>query len=337
MKRTTGSQSARFGVPITVLAGVAALAGPADSAFATFPGEPGPIAFQRLASFEKELSAEIFQVDAGGGAVEQLTSLPGGSFAPDFSPDGSRLVFEQQASKKAARAIYTMNADGSQPVRLTFDCVAPKCLGDDAAAWTAAGEILFQRGLSPVKRGEFPRAIDLMIMKADGSSPRVLRRFLPNRDDRQPDQAQASPDGRSIAVTLVNTTAKPKLGSSIFLLDADGGNLRQITPPRLNAGNPDWSPDGKRIVFNSSFEVQGPANIYSVRPNGTKLRLLHRSRRNQAAFDPVWSPDGRRIACVRYTGGRFTQIWAMKPNGTGLRKLTHGRGFALRPDWGARP
>ena len=50
------------------------------------------------------------------------------------------------------------------------------------------------------------------------------------------------------------------------MLDADGSNLRRITPLRLNAGNPDWSPNGKRIVFNSSYEGQAAVEIYTVRP-----------------------------------------------------------------------
>jgi WD40-like Beta Propeller Repeat len=57
---------------------------------------------------------------------------------------------------------------------------------------------------------------------------------------------------------------------------------------RLNAGNPEWSPDGKRIVFNSGFDGQGPANIYTFRPNGSGLRLVLRARRNRADFEPVW-------------------------------------------------
>jgi Tol biopolymer transport system component len=42
-----------------------------------------------------------------------------------------------------------------------------------------------------------------------------------------------------------------------------------LTPLRLSAGSPDWSPDGKRIVFNSSYEGQAAVEIYTVRPDGT--------------------------------------------------------------------
>ena len=121
------------------------------------------------------------------------------------------------------------------------------------------------------------------------------------------------------------------------MLDADGGNLRRITPKRLNAGNPDWSPDGKRIAFNSSYEAQAAVEIYTVRPNGKGLRRVRRNPERTFSWAPVWSPDGKRIAMVHHTFETVPHIWTMKRDGTGLRQVTRGPKPDFRPDWGATP
>ena len=96
---------------------------------------------------------------------------------------------------------------------------------------------------------------------------------------KEPHDAQWSPDGARIAVNIVNIKAKPRNGSAIYVLDADGSDFRRITPLRLNAGSPDWSPDGKRIVFNSSYEAQSAVEIYTVRPDGSGVKRVRKGQR----------------------------------------------------------
>jgi Tol biopolymer transport system component len=131
----------------------------------------------------------------------------------------------------------------------------------------------------------------------------------------------------------MDNSGRGKLGTAIVVLDADGTRLRRVTPRRLNAGNPDWSPDGERIVFNSSFEGQGAPEIYTVRPDGIGLRRVRRERRSYS-FEPVWSPDGTRIAMVHGDLGTAPKIWTMRPDGGDLRQITFGPRLDLRPDWG---
>jgi hypothetical protein len=76
---------------IIAAAAVAALAAPA-AAVATFPGEPGPIAFQRVVDMKKG-TGQIFSVDSAGGSPTRLTNFAGGAGTPEFSPDGSRIAF----------------------------------------------------------------------------------------------------------------------------------------------------------------------------------------------------------------------------------------------------
>jgi Tol biopolymer transport system component len=321
----------RLGGLVIAVAAAAAVAGAAPAAEATFPGEPGPIAFTRLVDREQGID-QIFSVDPAGGRPQRLTSFAGGAKQPEFSPDGSHIAFY----RPRPNTIFTMGADGSAPTRVTPRCRVPRCLGNQDPAWTPTGALLFTRALGPVM-ADFAAEVDLMRVGADGSALAVVRRFIKRRDGGEPiHDPQVSPDGRSIAVTLMDNSGRGKLQTAIFVLDADGGNLRRVTPTRLNAGNPDWSPDGERIVFNSSFEGQGPVEIYTVHPDGTGLRRVRPEPRRSYSFEPVWSPDGTRIATVHGTFDTVPKIWTMRSDGSDLRQITRGPRLDLRPDWGTR-
>jgi TolB protein len=333
VKGLIATRRPRLGVPMIVVAATAGVAGAAPTAEATFPGERGPIAFQRIVNPMSEESSQIFSVTRPGAKARRLTS-GGNVFSPDYSPDGRRIAFERRGM--GPDTIFTMGAGGAAPVRVTA-CAAAPCLGSSDPAWSPDGNrLVFERAFGPIVK-DTAAGLDLVTANADGTDEQLLLHFRSREAQRQePHNAQWSPDGTRIAVTILNTTKKPRNGSAIYVLDADGSNLRRITPMRLNAGNPDWSPNGKRIVFNSSYEGQAAVEIYTVRPDGSRLRRLRREGNRSYSFEPVWSPDGERIALAHGTFDTVPHIWTMKPNGKGLRQLTSGRKPDVRPDWGTR-
>lgn len=75
---------------------------------------------------------------------------------------------------------------------------------------------------------------------------------------------------------------------SIYLSDIDGSDRVEITQPDLEASAPAWSPDGRRLAF----ESQANDSIYLVNSDGTGLIRLTQSGK---AYSPEWSPDGRSI------------------------------------------
>jgi Tol biopolymer transport system component len=305
----------------------------ATPAPATFSGPRGPIVFQRITDPRDEASGRLFRIGPNGGPLRPLTGLR--SFFPDYSPDGRRIAFHRGFLDGSPDAIFTMSADGSDRVRLPTGCTG-ECLADDAPAWSPSGRrIVFERAFGPIVNDNASE-VDLVVARADGSGAHVIRRFRITVGGREVHSPQWSPDGRHLAVTVLNTTARPRLASAIYVLDADGGNLRRVTPLRLNAGNPDWSPNGKRIVFNSSYEAQAAVEIYTVRPNGRGLQRLRHEPRGSYSFDPVWSPDGRRIAFVHGRGRGLPHIWTMRRDGGHLLQVTGGPRPDFSPDWGER-
>ena len=131
-------------------------------------------------------------------------------------------------------------------------------------------------------------------------------------------------DGAQLLFTSVRD-GKPNL----YLVDAEGGNERQLTREGGSLGA--WSPDGKRIVFTS--ERSGNADLYVMDADGSHVQRLTSTtpdRENQAA----WSPDGKKILFHRHTDAPPSdQLFLMDPDGTHEVHLTNEGSFSGDPAW----
>jgi TolB protein len=119
-----------------------------------------------------------------------------------------------------------------------------------------------------------------------------------------------SPDGTRVA--FVRDTGRNTYNQDIFVLDADGANVKNLTnTPSAIEDHPAWSPDGSTIAFYSVEEAGGP-NVHGLILNpeirlmaadGTNVRkLIHAPVSTQ----PVWSPDGRKVAFTSEDQSRGT-------------------------------
>ena len=141
------------------------------------------------------------------------------------------------------------------------------------------------------------------VMKVDGSKKRRLTDRLTTTDPAW------SPNGRQIAFTRNEDVGEYTTftDDDVFLMDADGGNLRQLTPEvdGSSSSQPAWSPDGRRIAY-----VRGPSRasaVVAATPlafgelvvmdvdGGTTTRLT----KSEPDAAPAWSPDGQEIVFVR--------------------------------------
>jgi Tol biopolymer transport system component len=318
------------------VAATAALAVPLPPARATYAGRRGPIVFERQLNPKDDGSTQLFSLSLGTGRVRQLTHLHGGAFDPDYSPDGRQIAFDHRFENGSPDAAFTVGFNGSNPTRIPIAC-PDQCLGIDEPNWTRSGDqIAFGRALGPIVKGN-ASSLDLATAGLNGAGDRVIRTFGLAATGTEPHGAAWSPNGRLLALTLVNTTKKPANASAIYLVDTSGKIVRRLTPPRLDAGNPDWAPNGERIVFNSFYEGQSESELYTIRPNGSGMHRLLREPKNNYAFDPVWSPDGGRIAFVDASRTKLPHIWSIGADGKNARQETHGNLVDLSPDWGTAP
>jgi Tol biopolymer transport system component len=328
----------RFAIVLSAAAvGVIALG--TQMASATFPGTDGRIAFN--AFVEETESVEIFTANPNGGDVQQLTSNPNVfSDFPDWSPDGQRIAFQRERTDVDAPVqIYVMNADGSDVTQLTrgpgfhgYPAWSP-----DAASLAIAADW-----------GEHPALQGIWIIPASdpgGVTRQEARRLttLPADFRGEDVEPQFSPDGSSIVFTRFKSARK----SAIHRVGIDGTGLERLTPWKLNASDPDWSPNGKKITFDSGDfggETDGGGNIHVMRADGSgrkKLTDHPRVRKGdgepfKVANNPVWSPSGTRIMFTRFLPER-TKLVAMRPNGSHKHVVLDRPRFTNKVDWGTHP
>ena len=129
-----------------------------------------------------------------------------------------------------------------------------------------------------------------------------------------------SPDGERLA--FVREAGR---NADVYVADADGRNARRLTRARGGDVTPAWSPDGTRIAFASNRA--GLYRIYTMAADGTDVRLVAAKRQRGDSFVPAWSPDGRLIA---FSSSAWTpenpELYSIRPNGTGLQRLTRTSG-----------
>jgi TolB protein len=128
---------------------------------------------------------------------------------------------------------------------------------------------------------------------------------------------------------------------AIYTANADGSNRQLVVRGVADQAGFSWSPDGQQLAFTGGHERE--EEIFVVNVDGSGLTQLTHSPadRERTNFDwsdnPVWSPDGKLIA---YNGERVetdeegSQIFLMRSDGSGRRKLTHiSAGYVFYPAW----
>ena len=114
----------------------------------------------------------------------------------------------------------------------------------------------------------------------------------------------------------------------------DGTDVRAVTTGSGNAGFPSWSPDGTQIVYRFWTDNEAGEGLRVVVVATGKSSVL------TTEYDtlPVWSPRGDQIAFTRYASDeRFLydefDIYSIRPDGTGLRRLTDSEGNDAHSFW----
>lgn len=224
--------------------------------------------------------------------------------------------------------VYTVDPGGSNQVRLTTDERSA------SPVWSPDGKkIAFA---SSRDRSDYGN--EIYTMNADGSDVRRLTNHPP-RNDYQP---KWSPDGKKIVFISSRVEPEPDNCSSapagcnfeIYAVNADGTGETRLTNSAGIDRNPTWSPDGKRVVFESKRD--GNYEIYAVNADGTGITRLTNDPRNDR--NPQWSPLGDEIAFDRETPvspySYVAHVNTVNPDGSGVQELSlPGSYTETEPTW----
>jgi TolB protein len=332
---TTSGLAALFSASLLL----AVLAVFAASATGERAATPARIVFQS----DRNGPYDLYSMSTDGSDVRRLTnsgprSTVGtkherGAIRPRWSPDGTRIAYTQIDYGAQLDRLVIATSAGATVARLRAHTAN--------GAWSPDGKTLALTCV-PSANASDPDAYEQLCL-ASGIG-RGVTAFVDLGQTTQP--PTWSPDGMAIAASGFRSSEPALLDDQPVL-----GRVPRKQPSSLDSyemdvavgGMPDWSPDGRSIVYASGWDPTSGSHeanpeIYIVHvdrfgaPTERPVRLTHHPGPD---LHPAWSPDGGKIVFARKTGPANFDIFVMDADGSNLARLTRSpRGVLnVAPDW----
>lgn len=198
---------------------------------------------------------EIWIIDSTGKNERFITS----GFLPAWSPDGRKLAITRPHANRR-RQIWIIGVDGKGGKQLTSEglnhCPTFSPKGDKIAYWSGDA-----RGFGQV-----------WVMRSDGTQRRQLTH--PRKNEYTPDGSSANAPAWLFSKRIAYWSGIERRYGQIWTMDPDGSNQKQLTnePAPAVSDNPTWSPDGKRILFDTQRRKR--PEIWVMNADGSDQHVL---------------------------------------------------------------
>src|SRR4051812_39457667 len=314
---------------------LAALLLAASAAQAAFPGSNGRLALQHFpANFD--INGEGWTINPNGSDVRTIvpTTAPTGLVLDvkspvRFSPNGQRVVYSWMPGLCGARdhrgmILRIANTDGTGVRNLTQNLCgtalngAVTIVNDDLAPGFSpdGARVVFSSRRGCLKQRDPQCDGKSEIWSVRASDGQDLRQLTAGPNDGLPSW------GTNGRIAFVRN-------GDIWTMNTDGSGQTQVTSGPADDTEPNWSPDGQKLVFATNRDELGrdcgphwrcDYEIYSMNANGTGLTRLT-TRPGQQDIAPVFSPDGRKIAW-NGDGVYGVDVFTMNADGTEPTNVT---------------
>ncbi len=270
--------------------------------------------------FRASAADQICVMNADGSGSRRITTRDAARhFYPSFAPEGNSVLF-----------VSNMNGTKDARGNIAYEIFEQSLVTGELWQLTDRLGIVTAPEISPdgtqiVFKNSDGRLNDIWLMARDGGNP---RRIFGSQTAQGWDPAW-SPDGSQILFAGYD----PYFVVQLFIMDADGGNVRQVTQMRKLRGRTDWSPQGLIVTY-----AGDPWNreLYLMNTDGSNLRQLTPAGGNSQG--PSFSSDGNWVAFTayfdRYGDDNGCEIYIIRTDGSDLRRLTDNAYCDWQPRWG---
>jgi eukaryotic-like serine/threonine-protein kinase len=236
---------------------------------------------------------------------ESRLLFAGDAVQPNWSPNGRRIAYWSYNEETSQRDIWTIPAQGGEPVAVTSDDKV-----DFNPVWSADGRQLYFISSRNGAMALWRVAIDEESGKVKGE-PQIV----PIPASRLQHIAFSS-DGKHLAFVQVSNSQNIEKIAFSPLTGAVSGPPSAITHSSSEVTAPAISPNSETLAFQS---LSGNPDILALKLNQVVPNSVTEDKANDA--NPAWSPDSKRLAFHSNRSGTY-QIWTVNPDGSSAQQIT---------------